>query len=64
MSERESIGYCERCGVLDHHLIRGLCLGCTEEVETVGDLHQAGCDVDEALGDEPAVPFLLLEQAG
>jgi hypothetical protein len=28
----ETIGECEICGVVDHHLVEGLCPGCTARV--------------------------------
>lgn len=31
-----AIGYCECCGLLDHHRIHGLCAGCNNRAQTVG----------------------------
>ena len=29
---KQNIGYCELCGVLDHHLQAGICAGCADKV--------------------------------
>lgn len=34
---QESIGYCDGCGILDHHLMHGLCATCARRVEWYKD---------------------------
>lgn len=52
MSEpsKEHIGYCEWCGLLDHHLIEGECAACRAKLGAA-----VVTDDDVALGDESDV---------
>lgn len=41
MKQQEKIGRCEVCGIVDHHLVGGLCPGCRPRIEAV-DVRIAG----------------------
>jgi len=45
----ESIGYCECCGILDHHRIEGLCAGCIKNAVNYDEIKD-----DISLGMEAA----------
>ncbi|MDH4275636.1 MAG: hypothetical protein OEW08_11395 [Gammaproteobacteria bacterium] len=49
----EHIGYCEWCGLFDHHLIMGECERCRAKVQNV--------EIDYSLGDEADVSHVVLE---
>lgn len=44
---KESIGPCEACGLVDHHLVLGLCPGCRDKSTEIGEERGEGPDTDQ-----------------
>lgn len=56
----ETIGVCELCGEVDHHLVEGVCPGCRPKIRQVAAEVPLGAEADvrhalpgARLGDEP-----------
>jgi hypothetical protein len=54
----ETIGTCERCGATDHHLVLGLCPGCTDKIvpQTI-DCSRRCVEPEHGVADIPPRPF-------
>lgn len=60
MTTTESIGYCQWCGLLDHHLVYELCPQCANKTVMRGhDADQCGREADVS----HIIPALLRYQA-
>ena len=53
----ETIGYCQGCGVVDHHLIHELCDSCTEKVVTLPVVEAVPLGVEAA--DVDCIPAYM-----